>query len=542
MVRIGSVFGVIVGLGMAALSAVSQSPQKRIVGYFPSWGIYARNYHVPNIPAAQLTHINYAFANIQNGSIALGDAYADIDRFYPGDCWNPGCLRGSFHQLQILKAQHPQLRTLISVGGWTWSGGFSDAVLTQASRAQFAQSIVDFVDLYDFDGADIDWEYPVAGGLPGNTVRPQDRANFAAFLVDLRQRFTARAQTTNKTYLVTIAAPANPAYLPNYDWQTIVPVLDWINLMAYDLRGPWGDPFTGFHAPLYADPLEPVAEPVRSQWNADATITNYLAAGVPAAKLQLGMAFYGRGFGQVQPTTNGLYATYNGPSQPGTWENGVYDYTDLQQHYENAPGWQKTWHATARTPWLWNAAQRVFIGYDDPRSIAEKCWRLQQRGLGGAMFWELSGDRNATLLSTMQTWLRQRPALVASSTTVSLASPQRVDLALHGDTARAGSIYMVLGSLSGTDPGTAMPGGLLPLNVDFLTSATLSQARSALFPGTMGVLDAAGNAQAAFDFAVVPSLPASLLGMSVHAASWVCVGSSLAAGEASNPIELRFVP
>lgn len=542
MASLASVVRPLLAIAAALLPATAQSPHKRIVGYFPSWGIYARNYHVPSIPAAQLTHINYAFANIQNGSIALGDAYADIDRFYPGDCWNPGCLRGSFRRLQLLKQQHPHLRTLISVGGWTWSGGFSDAVLTPASRAQFAQSIVDFVDLYEFDGADIDWEYPVAGGLPSITRRPQDRANFAAFLIELRQRFTARAVLTNKTYLLTIAAAANPAYLQNYDWQQIVPVLDWVNLMSYDLRGPWGDPFTGFNAPLFADPLEPVGEPVRSQWNVDHAVTAALAAGVPADKLQIGMAFYGRGFGQVQSTGSGLYAPYGGPSSPGTWENGVYDYTDLAQNYENAAGWQKSWHPAARVPWLWNGAQRIFIGYDDPRSIAEKCWRLQQRGLGGAMFWELSGDRNAALLSTIGTWLQQRPALASSATAVSLQYPQRVDLTLLGGATRASSIYMVLGSLSGTSPGIALPGGLLPLNFDFLTSATLSAAGGALFPGTMGALDAAGAAQAAFDFAVVPSLPPALLGMSVYAGAWVFAGNSVSAGEPSNPIELRFVP
>ena len=143
----------------------AQTADKRIVGYFPSWGIYARNYHVPNIPAAQLTHINYAFANVQNGVITLGDSYADIDRWYPGDCWNPGCRRGSFERLRVLKQQFPHLKTLISVGGWTWSGGFSDAVLTPAARATFAQSIVDFVDLHEFDGADLDcdgWDGPAA--------------------------------------------------------------------------------------------------------------------------------------------------------------------------------------------------------------------------------------------------------------------------------------------------------------------------------------------------------------------------------------------
>ncbi len=524
-----------------ALFAAAQSPT-RIVGYFPSWGIYGRNYHVPNIPAAQLTHINYAFANVQNGVVVLGDHYADVDKWYPGDCWNPGCRRGSFQRLRVLKAQFPHLRTLISIGGWTWSANFSNAVLTAASRATFAQSIVDFVDLHEFDGADIDWEYPVAGGLPGNIVRPQDKQNYTAFLIELRARFNTRALTTGKTYLLTIAAPANPAYIANYELPLIAPVLDWINIMSYDLRGPWGDPFTGFNAPLHGDPLEPVAPVVRNEWNVAAAVQNYLAAGVPAQKLHLGAAFYGRGFGGVpNNAANGLYQTYTAPSSPGTWENGVYDYTDLAANYENAAGWVKTWHPRSRVPWLWNAAQQKFIGYDDPRSIAEKAWYLQQWGLGGAMFWELSGDRNAVLLGTLDLWLRQRASLQASAGTVSLSVPARVDLAVRGGVARAGRSQLTLFGLSGTFPGLPLQGSLLPLNYDFLVEGSAAGAGSAVFPGTIGVLDAQGAAAPALDFTLVPVLPPVLLGFSVHACTWLlAVGAGN--GEPTNPIEIRFVP
>lgn len=520
------------------ISLAAQSPA-RIVGYFPSWGIYARNYHVPNIPAAQLTHVNYAFANLQNGQIALGDPYADIDRYYPGDCWNPGCRRGSFERLRVLKQQHPHLKTLISVGGWTWSSGFSDAVLTASSRATFAQSIVDFVDLHEFDGADIDWEYPVGGGLSTNVTRPQDRQNYTLFLHELRARFNTRSQTTGKTYLLTIAAPANPAIIAHFDVPAIWPVLDWINLMTYDLRGPWGDPFTGFNAPLYADPLEPVAEPVRSQWNVAAAVHNYLQLGVPADRLHVGMAFYGRGFGNVPVNSqNGLYQTYAGPSTPGTWENGVYDYTDLATNYENQAGWLKSWHETARVPWLWHAGQRKFVGYDDPRSIAEKAFFLQQRQLGGAMFWELSGDRQGALLGTLDHWLRQRPRLAATTDRVSLQTPVRVDLSLRGGSARAGRTYLVFAGLSGTWPGLPLPGGPLPLNLDFLVQASSTMANGPLFPGTLGHADAQGSAAAAIDFRATP-LPAALLGFTVHAAAWWLTPTG---GEPSNPVEIRFVP
>lgn len=132
----------------------AQSP-KRVVGYFAGWGVYGRDFHVMDYPAAQTTHLNYAFAKIANGECALVDPYADIDKFYPGDSWDAGALRGSFNQLRKLKEQYPHLKTLISVGGWTLSGEFSDVALTEASRKKFATSCVSlFVDQYDFDGID----------------------------------------------------------------------------------------------------------------------------------------------------------------------------------------------------------------------------------------------------------------------------------------------------------------------------------------------------------------------------------------------------
>ena len=130
----------------AILDAQAGSQPRRIVGYYTSWSVYARNYHVAQIPGDKITHINYAFANLTGGKIVLGDRYADIDKFYPGDSWAPGALRGNFNQLRKLKQKHPQLRTLISIGGWTWSGNFSDAALTPASRALFATSCADFME------------------------------------------------------------------------------------------------------------------------------------------------------------------------------------------------------------------------------------------------------------------------------------------------------------------------------------------------------------------------------------------------------------
>ena len=198
--------------------ALGQPEHKRIVGYFTSWSIYGRDYHVPDIPTDQITHINYAFANIDDsGVIILGDPYADIDRFYPGDSWEDGSLRGSFHRLQIMKEEHEHIKTLISVGGWTWSRNFSDVALTEESRRRFTESCVEFIDLYEFDGVDIDWEYPVSGGLPDNIHREEDRENFTLLLAELREGLDALGEDNEREYLLTIAAPAGPDNIANID-------------------------------------------------------------------------------------------------------------------------------------------------------------------------------------------------------------------------------------------------------------------------------------------------------------------------------------
>jgi chitinase len=358
---------------------------ERIVGYFTAWSVYGRDYHVPDIPADSLTHVNYAFANISaEGTCALGDPYADIDKFYPGDSWDAGALRGSFHQLTLLKAAHPHLRTLISVGGWTWSGRFSDVAATPAARQTFASSCVDFMVRYGFDGIDIDWEYPVGGGLEGNTTRPEDRANYTLLLSELRARLDQRGAEDGTHYLLTIAAPAGPSTMPHIDMVGIAGAVDWINLMTYDFHGGWSA-LTGFNAPLYPSPTDPDDQ----RLNADSAVQAYLDAGVPAGQLVLGVPFYGRGWAGVGATNAGRFQPHAG-TPPGTWEPGSFDYQDLVQNY--LPSYQRHVDPDARVPWLYSPTSQVMISYDDPESLAAKAAYAAGRGLGGVMFWELSCD------------------------------------------------------------------------------------------------------------------------------------------------------
>lgn len=361
----------------------------KVVGYYPGWATYGRNFQVADIPAAKLTHVNYAFANISGGKCVVGDPYADTDKFFPGDSWDVGAVRGNYNQLNKLKAVNPHLKSLISVGGWTWSSQFSNAALTADSRKVFVDSCVAMMKKYGFDGLDIDWEYPVRGGLQNG--RSADKQNFTLLLQDLNAALDLAGAADNRDYLLTIAAPAGPDKVNNIEPAKVAAAVDWINLMTYDYNGAWNS-YTGHNAPL----TKPTGDPGPAGLYDQATVDNYIAKGVPASKLVLGVPFYGRSWKGVQATNNGLFQA--GTTGPGTWEAGMLDYKDIAANYLTNSGYVKYYDASAQVPYLYNAATGVFVTYDDAASVQAKAAWAVSKGLGGAMLWELSADTSDTVL------------------------------------------------------------------------------------------------------------------------------------------------
>jgi chitinase len=405
----------------SAQATETAASAKKIVGYYISWAIYGRNYPVTSIPAAKLTHINYAFANIVKGKCAIGDYSADIDRFYTGDRRN--ALRGNFNQLRKLKETHPHLKVLISVGGWTWSGSFSDVALTPESRQMFVQSCIDLfikgqypgIDTPQpgvFDGIDIDWEYPVEGGLEGNRHRPEDKHNYSLLMAEFRSQLDALSKTTGQPYLLSIAAPADPVkFGDNMELDQLSQSLDYINIMTYDYHGAW-DNKTNFHAPLYASPDDPSEDSVaRTQFNVDQAVQGFLSKGVPPEKIVVGIPFYGRGWQGVPDTNHGLFQAATGPAQ-GQWDDassgptGVFDYRYIKNHFEaEGSGYQKFTDPNTKVPWIYNPQAQIFIAYDDPQSVGVKADYVKAHNLGGVMFWEVTAD-DGSLLSTIYDHLR----------------------------------------------------------------------------------------------------------------------------------------
>jgi chitinase len=369
---------------------------RKVLGYFPEWGVYARNYHAKNIDtsgsAGKLTHINYAFGNVTGGQCAIGDSYADYDRFYSAaesvdgvaDTWDAGALRGSFNQLRKLKKKHPGLRVLWSFGGWTWSGGFTQAAANPAAFANSCFNLVEDPRWADvFDGIDIDWEYPNACGLSCDTSGP---AAFRNLMSALRSRF-------GSGNLVTAAITADGTgggKIDAADYGGAAQYVNWYNVMTYDYFGAWaaGGP-TAPHSPLTSYSGIPIAG-----FYSDAAIQKLKSKGVPASKLLLGIGFYGRGWTGVTQSAPGGSAS--GPA-PGTYEQGVEDYKVLKGRCPATGTVAGTAYGFCGGQW-WS--------YDTPNTIAGKMSYAKSQGLGGSFFWDLTGDTtNGELISAIRNGL-----------------------------------------------------------------------------------------------------------------------------------------
>lgn len=411
-------------------SYVDAAEEYKIVGYYPSWGAYGRDYQVSEMDPTKVTHINYAFAdicwdgrhgnshpespnpqtwtcqdeagviNVPNGTIVLGDPWIDVQKSFPGDTWDEP-LKGNLKQLAKLKEINPDLKTIISVGGWSWSNKFSDVAANAATRENFANSAVDFIRKYKFDGVDLDWEYPVGGGLTGNSARPEDKQNHTLLLQTVRDKLDIAGAKDNKQYLLTIASSAGPAYAQNNELAKIAKIVDWINIMTYDFNGGWQN-ISAHNAPLYFDQTaENNGVPNAESFNVAAGVQGHIDAGIPVNQIVLGTPFYGRGWGGCATTNNGEYQNCTGVSTVGTWEKGVFDFTDLENNYINKNGYTRYWNNQAKVPYLYNPQTKNFISYDDAESFGHKIDFIKSKGLGGAMFWDISGDRNEVLLNKL---------------------------------------------------------------------------------------------------------------------------------------------
>jgi chitinase len=352
-------------------AVASDMPTQKLVGYYADWT--AERYPIADIPAAKLTHVNYAFGKIGPDNRLTFNHTAAVEGVYPGDCTEPGCPHGLFHQITLLKRKQPHLKFIMSVGGWTDSAPFYDMAATDAGRQTFARSCADFLKMYpQFDGVDIDWEHPVIGGLqPG---QPRDAHNYVLLLAAIRSAI-------GPGRLLTVAVPASARGIEPLEYAEMAPLLDWVSVMTYDFHA--GGRRAGFNSALYNhdDPSNPKS-------NTHDAVQAILAKGVPRSKLVAGVPFYGRGWGGVE--SSDVWSSGTGTIQVGGFRT-------IAASFLKTPGFVRYWDDVAKVPWLYNAERKEWITYEDPQSMRIKGEYIAAQKLGGAMFWELSNDDGALL-------------------------------------------------------------------------------------------------------------------------------------------------
>jgi chitinase len=381
------------------------APGKKVVGYFTDWGVYARDFQVKDLDtsgtAGKLTHLLYAFGKLDNGKCAAADSWADYEKPIPaGDSVDGAAdaqnapLRGNFGQLRKLKQKYPDLKVLWSFGGWTGSAGFTAAAKDPAAFADSCKKLVqDSRWSGVFDGVDVDWEYPNACGLACDNSGTDA---LAKVLGALRTAFGPPA-------LISAAVPADRSKLEANDYAAAAKQADWLGAMTYDYFGTGGDgnadgdggqadgtdaadaSHTAEHSPLTAYPGIP-----RETSTTEATIDTLLSLGIPPAKILLGLGFYGRGWTGVTQAAPGGSAS--GPAT-GKYEKGIEDYKLLATRCPPTGTAGGTAYALCGSEW-WS--------YDTPDTIKGKMAYANQKALGGAFAWELSGDTpKADLLHAM---------------------------------------------------------------------------------------------------------------------------------------------
>jgi chitinase len=351
-----------------SMRPASAKAKKVVIGYV---GGYRGMVSASLIDAAKLSIINYAFVDVKGNRAWLTNEATDT---------------ANFRLLNDLKKVNPDLRIVISIGGWAWSENFSDAVFTDTARQAFAKSAVEIISRYQLDGVDIDWEYPAIPGEDGNVYRPEDKQHFTLMFRDLRFQLDSLSKINNRKYLLTTAVGGFPRFVENTEMGNAQQYLDYISLMTYDFSGKES---VGHHTNLYP------SGDFEKENSVDKAVKTFMQAGVPAEKLVVGLAFYGRSWilsGSDKPVMqHRIVSAVRGGG-----------FTFLKDSLINQRGFKTYWDKRAKAPYLFNDSTRQFISYDDERSVRNKIKYVKKRKLGGVMFWEYSSDLKKYLLNTIE--------------------------------------------------------------------------------------------------------------------------------------------
>lgn len=356
-----------IALILLAFYANAQNNPIKVIGYFSGKADQAES-----IPAKKLSHIIYSFCHLQGNHLAVDSKQDSV----------------TITRLVELKKINPQLKVILSLGGWGGCAPCSDVFSTRNGRTAFSKSVLRLSQQFHTDGIDLDWEYPAIEGYPGHAFKPSDRENFTELIISLRKELGPQQE-------ISFAAGGFKKFLEeSVDWTVVTPIVDRVNLMTYDLVNGYST-VTGHHTPLYSSAQQPEST--------DFAVQYLIKMGVQKNKLVIGAAFYARMWEDVPAVNNGLY-------QAGKFKAGV-NYKNIILELTPEHGFRNFWDNATQAPYVYNEEKKLFATYDDKRSIQLKTRYAIDQGLQGVMFWELTLDNYADgLLSEIDRTVKSQKA------------------------------------------------------------------------------------------------------------------------------------
>ncbi len=349
---------------------IHEKIEKQIIGYLPNWSAYRRNRLVnpKTINYSKYTILDYSFFSPDtNGIITSCDAYAD--RLL---------LQGDSNV--VTKAHARGVKVMISMGGWSLSQNFSNIAADSTLRTVFANECVRVLKKHDFDGIDIDWEYPTSDRIGG---KPSDTQNFTLLLKDIRKAIDSYAKSLGRKMLLTAAMGAAPKHFDKIEWTEVTKLLDYINLMTYATNGVWSER-AGHNSPLHGDDttacISNSVKLLTSKYN------------VPVEKINVGIAFYGstllfpKGKAALGSTEHLHLKDTAGYFEVTKGNPSYFDIKTSEEYFD------AYWDSIAVSPYLIDKDSTVFVTYDNARSVTERAKYVNEVGAAGVIVWEITND------------------------------------------------------------------------------------------------------------------------------------------------------